>query len=105
MSVTVNGSDPISRSSFTLNAAAMSRLDLSTVGPDVSGRALIAIDNQSKTTSLGMVDGQAITGAMRVMASVYYTYTNGSQTVSRVGVSPSMYQMGFYFNSMMPVQM
>ncbi len=46
-----------------------------------------------------------MTGAMRVMASVYYTYANGSQTISRVGVSPSMYQMGLYFNSMMPIQL
>jgi hypothetical protein len=50
------------------------------------------------------MDGQAMTGGMRLLASVYYAYKNGSQTISRVGVTASVYEMGRFFNSEMPVQ-
>ncbi len=103
MSVTVNGGASASQLSFSLGPSASARYDLTAVGADSSGWALISVDNTSMGISWGFMDGQAMTGAMRIMANVFYSFQNAGQSVSRVGVTPSMYQMGLFLNAMVPV--
>ncbi len=102
--MSINGGSPVSQMSFSLAPSATGKYDLTGVGTDTSGWAFVTIDSPAGGVSWGMMDGQTMTGGMRVMASVYYTYQNGSQTISRVGVMASMYQTGLFANSMMPVQ-
>ncbi len=102
--LTANGTGPVSQVSFSLASSATMRFDLTLSGSDTSGWALISIDPPVGGISWGMMDGLAMTGGMRVMADVFYTYQNGSQTISRVGVTPSMYEMGQFANSMLPIR-
>ena len=51
-----------------------------------------------------MMNGQTITRGMRIMADVLYTYSGDGQPASRVGVLPTMYQMGMFNTSVLSVQ-
>jgi hypothetical protein len=102
--MSINGGGPVSQLSFSLAPSATARYELTGVSTDTSGWAMVAIDSPAGGVNWGMMDGQTMSGGMRVMATVYYTYQNGSQMVSKVGVMASMYQMGLFANSIMPVQ-
>lgn len=102
--MSINGGSPASQLSFSLAPSATAHYVLTGVSTDTSGWAMVAIDSPAGGVNWGMMDGQSMTGGMRVMATVYYTYQNGTQVVSQVGVMASMYQMGLFANSMMPVQ-
>jgi hypothetical protein len=102
MLVAVNGSSPVSQMPFSLSPSETARFDLTAAGATMAGWAFVNIDSTAGSYSWGMMDGQAMTGGMRVMANVSYAYQNGSQVISRVGVPASMYQMGHFFNSDMP---
>ena len=101
--VSVGGSGPASQLTFSLDPSETANYALSYSGPDTSGWALIEVDDLPNNASWGMMDGQQMMRGERLMASVFYTYQNGA-TVSRVGVVPSMYQMGTFYRSAMPVQ-
>ncbi len=94
MSVSVNGAASASSFAFSLGPSKTASYALSSVGADTSGWALIDIDEPSSGSGWGMMDGQAITRGMRLMADVYYAYSGPDQPASRVGVMPSMYELG-----------
>ena len=72
-------------------------------GGDSSGWALIQVDD-SGAISWGMMNGQQMMRANRIMATVYYTYKESGQVVSRAGVIPSIYQTQRYSTSLSSVQ-
>ena len=45
-----------------------------------------------------------MTRGMRLMADVFYTYSGAGQPTSRVGVIPTMYEMGRFATSLISVQ-
>jgi hypothetical protein len=104
LQVGVNGSNPVSNYAFTLSASESISLEMSSSGVDTSGWAMIAVDDNG-TSSWGMMDGQQMMRANRIMATAYYTYKDGGQVISRAGVIPSIYEMQRYFTSITPVQL
>ena len=104
LSVGVNGGAPASEYAFSLDPSQTASFNLSFAGADTSGWALIAVDNNPTGSSWGMMDGLQMSRGARIMATVFYTYTDGSQAQSRVGVMPSMYEMGLFKTSIMTVQ-
>ena len=79
--VAVNGSNPVSQMPFSLAPSATVRFELTAAGVTMAGWAFVDIDSTAGGYSWGMMDGQAMTGGMRVMANVSYTYQNGSQII------------------------
>jgi hypothetical protein len=102
--VSVNGGAPASEFSFSLGASKSASYELSLTGSDSSGWALIDIDEPASGSGWGMMDGQTMTRGMRIMADVFYTYSESGQPVSRVGVVPSMYEMGRFATSVVSAQ-
>ncbi len=102
--VTVNGGAPVSEFAFSLDPSKSGSYSISSAGPDTSGWALIDIDEPSSGSGWGMMDGQSMTRGMRLMASVFYTYSGGGQPDSRVGVIPSVYEMGKFGTSVISAQ-
>lgn len=104
MSVSINGGAPASQFSFSLDPSGSVSCELSSTGPDTAGWALIDIDEPASGSGWGMMDGQMVTRGMRIMADVFYTYSEGGQPASRVGVIPSMYEMGKFATSIISAQ-
>ncbi len=102
--VSVNGGTPSSAYAFSLDASQTASFDLSSAASDTSGWALIAVDDTASTSGLGMLNGIQMSRGARIMATVFYAYEDGSQPQSRVGVIPSMYEMGLFQTSLMTVQ-
>lgn len=103
LQVSVNGASAVSQHSFTLAASSSVSLEMTASGGDSSGWALIDVDDGG-VSSWGMMNGQQMMRANRIMAAVYYTYKEGGQLVSRAGVIPSIYEMQRYLTSITPVQ-
>ncbi len=101
--VSVNGSSPVSNYAFTLPASDSISLEMSLSGNDTSAWALITVDDDG-TNSWGMMNGQKMMRANRIMATAYYTFKEGGQVVSRAGAIPSIYEMRQYFTLLTPVQ-
>lgn len=100
--VSVNGSNPVSQYPFTLAASDSVSLDMSAPGDVTSGWALIAVDDDG-TNLWGMMNGQQMMRANRMMATAYYTFKDNGQVVSRAAVIPSIYERQRYFTSLTPV--
>ncbi len=107
MQVNINGAGTVTEVAFSLGQAGTVRFDLISPvpGPDMSGWALVAVDDPTSATTVGMMDGQQMMRGRRLMASLFYTYDNGTQTVSRVGVPASLYEMHHFATSMIEAQM
>src|SRR4030042_332614 len=101
--VSINGASAVSRHSFTLDASKSISLDMTSSGGDSSGWALINVDDNG-ANPWGMMNGRQMMRANRIMATVYYTYKEGGQVISRAGVIPSIYEMQRYFTSLTPIQ-
>ncbi len=104
LAVSVNGGPPTSEFSFSLDPSESSHYEFSSTGPDASGWVLIDIDEPASGSGWGMMDGQTMTRGMRVMADVFFTYSGADQPASRVGVIPSMYEMGKFATSIVSAQ-
>jgi hypothetical protein len=104
LAVSVNGGAPSSEFSFSLAPSESSYYEFSSPGPDTAGWALIDIDEPTSGPGWGMMDGQTMTRGMRVMADAYFTYTGSGQPPSRVGIMPSMYEMGKFATSIVSAQ-
>ena len=102
--VSVNGSAPTSEFSFSLDPSKSAYYELSSTGSDTPGWALIDVDEPASGSGWGMMDGRTMTRGMRIMANVFYTYGGAGQPTSRVGVVPSMYEMGKFATSIISVQ-
>lgn len=100
--VSVNGSNPVSQYSFTLPASDSISLDMTAPGDVTAGWALMTVDDDG-TNSWGMMNGQQMMRANRLMATAYYTFRDNGQIVSRAAVIPSIYEMQRYFTSLTPV--
>lgn len=103
MQVSINGASAVSKYSFTLAASKSVSLEMAAPGSDSSGWALIKVDDDG-ANSWGMMNGQQMMRANRIMATVYYTYKEGGQVISRAGVIPSIYEMQRYLTSLTPIQ-
>ncbi len=101
--VSINGSSPVSQFAFTLAASDSMSLDMTAAGGITSGWALITV-NDDGSNAWGMMNGQQMMRANRIMATAYYTYQDSGQVVSRAGVIPSIYEMQRYLTSLTPVQ-
>ncbi|HYK90863.1 MAG TPA: hypothetical protein VE398_18965 [Acidobacteriota bacterium] len=104
LSVGVNGGSPAPEYAFSLDPSQTASFDLGFAGADTPGWALIAVDDNPSASSLGMMDGLQMSRGARIMATVFYTYRDASQAQSRVGVIPSMYEMGRFKTSLMAVE-
>jgi hypothetical protein len=103
LQVRVNNSSAASSYAFTLPASGSISLEMSSSGNVTAGWALITV-NDDGTNSWGMMNGQQMMRANRLMATAYYTFKENGQVVSRAGVIPSLYEMQRYFTSLTPVQ-
>ncbi len=103
LQVSVNGAAPASEFAFSLDPSQAAYYTLGSTGADTPGWALITVDDIPGST-WGMMDGLQMSRGARIMATVFYTYEDGSPTISRVGVMPSMYEMGQFKNLLMAVQ-
>lgn len=102
--VSVNGGAPATEFAFSLDPSKSAYFELSSTGTDTPGWALIDVDEPASGSGWGMMNGQTITRGMRIMADVFYTYSGDGQPTSRVGVIPTMYQMGMFATSILSVQ-
>ena len=102
--VSVNGGTPASEFSFSLDPSKSAYYELSSTGSDTPGWALIDVDEPASGSGWGMMDGRTMTRGMRIMANVFYTYSGEGQPTSRVGVVPSMYEMGRFATSIISAQ-
>ena len=102
--VSVNGGTPASEFSFSLGPSKSAYYELSSTGSDTAGWALIDVDEPASGSGWGMMNGQTITRGMRIMADVFYTYSGDGQPTSRVGVIPTLYEMGQFATSIIGVQ-
>ena len=100
LSVSVNGGAPVTELRFALEPARSAYFELAASGADVSGWALIEIDDDGGET-WGRMDDDAMRRGHRVMATAFYTLKNAGQALSRVGVTPSLYEMNRYFSSLL----
>ena len=103
LQVSINGASAVSKYPFTLAASSSVSLEMTASGSDAAGWALIKVDDDG-TNSWGMMNGQQMMRANRIMATVDYNYKQGGQLISRAGVIPSIYEMQHYFTSLVPVQ-
>jgi hypothetical protein len=101
--VSVNGGAAATELPFSLDPSKSTHFELSSSGPDTSAWALIDVDEPSTGSGWGMMNGQAMNRGARIMATVFYTYQGGGQPASRVGVVPTMYQMGQFATSIITV--
>jgi len=101
--VSINGASSVSTHPFTLAASGSVSLEVTASGGDSAGWALIKVDDDG-TNSWGMMNGQQMMRANRIMATVDYNYKQAGQLISRAGVIPSLYEMQRYFTSLVPVQ-
>jgi len=104
LQVSVNGGPPVSEFAFSLDPSRSAHYELSSAGSDTPGWALIDVDEPASGSGWGMMDGQTMTRGMRIMADVFYTYSDSGQPSSRVGVMPSMYEMGKFATSIISAQ-
>ena len=104
MPVSINGASPATEIAFSLDPSKTVKFDLASPGSDKSGWALIAVDDSGNNSSWGMMDNQQMMRGRRLIATLFYTYRNGAQTVSRVGVIPSLYEMNHYFTSVLAAE-
>ncbi|MFH1573231.1 MAG: hypothetical protein ABIG68_04570 [Acidobacteriota bacterium] len=104
MLVSANGGSPGSEIPFDLQAGETVQFDLDFAGPDTSCWALIDVDEGGNSMGWGMMDDQEMHRGSRIMATAFYAHRDGARTVSRVGVMPSLYEMGRFFNAITPVQ-
>ncbi len=102
--VSVSGGAPAAEYAFSLGPSQTASFELGFAGADTSGWALIDVDDNSVGSTPGMMDGLQMSRGARIMATVFYTYSDGSQVASRVGVFPSMYEMGRFKTSLMAVE-
>jgi hypothetical protein len=100
LSVSINEGAASSEYVFALESAEILFLEVKSKGPNVPGWALIEVEEPDTDTSWGMMDGQEMFRGQRISATGFYTLTGDSgELLSRVGVLPSMYERGRYFNS------
>jgi hypothetical protein len=104
LQVSVNGGPAVTDFAFSLDASKSASYVLSSTGTDTSGWGLIDVDEPASGSGWGMMDGQTITRGMRLMADVFYTYSGPGQPGSRVGVVPSMYEMGKFDTAVISAQ-
>jgi hypothetical protein len=104
LQVSVNGASAVSTYPFTLAASNSVSLEMSAAGGDFSGWALIQV-NDDGTNLWGMMNGQQMMRANRIMATVDYNYKEGGQMISRAGVMPDVYEIQHYSTSLIPAQM
>jgi hypothetical protein len=104
LQVSINGANAVSHYPFTLAAANSVSLEMGASGGDFSGWALIKV-NDDGTNSWGMMNGQQMMRANRIMATVDYNYREGGLLISRAGMIPDVYEMQRYFTSLIPAQM
>ncbi len=102
--VSVNGGMPAAEYAFSLAPSQTYSYHLGLSGTDTSGWALVSVDDSPGGISPGMMDGVQMARGARVMATAFYTYSDGSPAESRVGVFPSMYEMGRFKTSLISVQ-
>jgi hypothetical protein len=107
LSVQVNGGAPTSQFQFSINPSEILYLDVASSISDTAGWALIAIDDNGENDSdWGMMDGQDVMRGDRLSATVFYAARDGGgQLLSRVGVVPSLYEMGRFFTSVLPAEL
>jgi hypothetical protein len=103
LQVSINGASAVSKYLFTLAASNSVSLEMGASGGNSSGWALIKVDDDG-TNSWGMMNGQQMMRANRLMATVDYNYKEGGQLISRAGVIPSVYEMQRYFTSLIPAR-
>jgi hypothetical protein len=103
MQVSVNGTSMASEYQFTLAASSSLSLEMRAPGGDSAGWALIKVDDNG-TNAWGMMNGQQMMRANRIMATVDYNYMQGGQLISRAGVIPTIYELQHSFTSLVPVQ-
>jgi hypothetical protein len=103
LNVSINGASAVSEYPFTLAASSSVLLEMTASGGDSAGWALIKVDDDG-TNSWGIMNGQQMMRANRIMATVDYNYKQGGQLISRAGVIPSIYEMQRYLTSLVPVQ-
>jgi hypothetical protein len=104
LQVNINGENSVSHYPFTLAASNSISLEMTALGGDFSGWALIKV-NDDGTNSWGMMNGQQMMRANRIMATVDYNYKEGGQLISRAGMIPNIYEMQRYLTSLIPAQM
>ena len=104
LAVGVNGGTPATEFAFTIDPQETLSYELSYSGADTSGWALIQIDDPSDGEGWGLMDDTTMARGRRVIATVFYTYGAGGQTISRVGVVPSVYEMQRFRTSVLPAQ-
>jgi hypothetical protein len=104
LQVSINGANAVSQYPFTLAASNSVSLEMTASGGDFSGWALIKVDDDG-TNSWGMMNGQQMMRANRIMATVDYNYKDGNQLISRAGIIPDIYEMQRYFTALIPAQM
>jgi hypothetical protein len=102
--VSINGGTPASEFAFSLDPSKSVYCTVSSKDSDTSGWALVDVDEPATGSGWGMMDGQTMTRGMRLMANVFYTYSGSGQPTSRVGVVPSMYEMGRFATSIISAQ-
>jgi hypothetical protein len=104
LQVIINGASAVSHYPFMLAASNSLSLEMTTSGGVSAGWALIQV-NDDGTNSWGMMNGQQMMRANRIMATVDYNFREGGQLISRAGVIPNVYEMQRYFTSLVPAQM
>jgi hypothetical protein len=104
LQVSINGANAVSHYLFTLDASNSVSLEMAASGGDFAGWALIKV-NDDGTNSWGMMNGQQMMRANRIMATVDYNYKEGGQLISCAGVMPDVYEMQRYSTSLIPAQM
>jgi hypothetical protein len=102
--LSVNGGLPVSEYPFLLEPRKSLYLVLTSSGPDAAAWALIEIEESEDDSSWGMMDDREMVRGARVMATAFYSFKEGTQVLSRVGVIPSLYEMRRYLTSVLPVQ-
>ena len=102
--VSINGGTPASEFAFSLDPSKAAYYTVSSKDSDTSGWALVDVDEPATGSGWGMMDGQTMTRGMRLMANVFYTYSGSGQPTSRVGVVPSMYEMGKFATAIISAQ-
>jgi hypothetical protein len=104
LQVSINGANAVSHYPFTLAASNSVSLEMGASGGDFAGWALIKV-NDDGTNAWGMMNGQQMMRANRIMATVDYNFKEGGQLISRAGMIPDVYEMQRYFTSLIPAQM
>lgn len=99
--VSVNRSAPASEFSFSLDASKSTAFEVSASGQDTSGWALIEVEDDDDS-GWGRMDDYDLHRGGKLMATTFYTHNSGGNTLSRVGVVPSLYETLRFLNFVVP---